>query len=378
MGWMQSLVRSLPDGDAYVFDQFKGITAVSEFDHSKKDDSHADSLAELRAELSEKAANVPDDNLPYSVWFDVDFGSLDDRKPLPPHSPPPPWSDVAELPKAPSPTGGVSWQVMDADGTREVGILCDVRSVVGRATDIALSVNGTHASGYHGEIWYERGGWWYRDLGSTNGSRVIGTDGRERKVFPGKAGGSAAEPIDIRPGERIILAATASGPAGVYPIIGLPVGAGRSAGATPLAGATPIAQAQADAGASSKNRRPRNATASAPQQAILRLVDTLENKSIPLTGGLLPFSIGRARRQSLVVPAQHASVSAAHLEILEITKKGARVRMKGKNGGLLEGAECPASNKPFIWAFGQTLTLGDPATDAPAPEFNLRLEQTSE
>lgn len=44
--------------------------------------------------------------------------------------------------------------------------------VIGRATDCALQISDPRVSGHHAEIYALSGGWWVRDLGSTNGTYV--------------------------------------------------------------------------------------------------------------------------------------------------------------------------------------------------------------
>jgi hypothetical protein len=71
-------------------------------------------------------------------------------------------------------------EIEDADGVRRV----ELRSVtqgrrygVGKGEDCDIVVNGLYTSRRHCEIWFEKGGWWVADAGSTNGIRVESASG---------------------------------------------------------------------------------------------------------------------------------------------------------------------------------------------------------
>jgi hypothetical protein len=44
------------------------------------------------------------------------------------------------------------------------------KTTIGRATGNTLRVDDPHTSASHAALWYERGQWWLRDLGSSNGT----------------------------------------------------------------------------------------------------------------------------------------------------------------------------------------------------------------
>lgn len=85
--------------------------------------------------------------------------------------------------------------MLNPEGT-ELGLLPSAKHVV---ADVDADVSRSHAL-----IWRERGTWFIRDLGSTNGTRVVsGSDGSEIQV-----GTSLTEPTPIAATDIICLGAT--------------------------------------------------------------------------------------------------------------------------------------------------------------------------
>jgi hypothetical protein len=90
---------------------------------------------------------------------------------------------------------GSMMHVLNPEGT-ELGLLPTMRHTI---TDVDSDVSRSHAV-----IWREHGVWRIRDLGSTNGTRVVsGDDGIERSV-----GTTQAESLEIAATDIICLGAT--------------------------------------------------------------------------------------------------------------------------------------------------------------------------
>jgi pSer/pThr/pTyr-binding forkhead associated (FHA) protein len=230
--------------------------------------------------------------------------------------------------------------------------------LLGTADSADVVVAGKYTSGRHGSIWFDKGCWWYRDLGSTNGSRVLRPD-QPPVVFP--ASSAKAPPpaaVELTPGCEIVFTATEEGGPADYPVLLRP--RGESAKATPQA---PSMRAPAS-GATPFNAY---STGAAPL-ARLRIADALGEREILISAGQLPFTIGRDQSQACAVPWDHKTVSGKHLVLSAFEDGGARIRMLGNNGGAL-GKQRLETGEEALWPWDESLLLGYP----PAGELEYRL-----
>lgn len=257
----------------------------------------------------------------------------------------------------------VLWQLTDGAGRRDIAMVRrEARDplVLGTSESADVVVGGKYTSSRHGAVWFDKGCWWYRDTGSTNGSRVLRPD-QEAVVFPA-AGSKAAPPaaVELTPGCRIVFTATEEGDPADYPQLERP--RGDRARATPQA---PRMRAPGTALAS--------IDAAAPEMeavARLQVSDVLGQREIAIAADQLPFSIGRDQAQSCPVPWDHKTVSGKHLQLLAIEEGGARMRMIGHNGGTLEGRRVDGGAE-MLWPWGGTAALGAPTPGE--PEYRLTL-----
>lgn len=283
-------------------------------------------------------------------------------------------------------TAAQTWQVADANGVRE-SLLAPVPAttplLLGKdPAHGTLTLAGTFVSSLHGRLWFEQGGWWYQDAGSTNGSRIDAPDG-SCHVFPARsarlpAAGQEAPPpheaVPLSPGCRIVCGTTVPAEgneqtAANYPWLQCPVAAvaGRETGREDnrRAAATPLT----------------NQPAAAVMQPVAVLLvreshDPDRPRRVPLTEAALPFRIGRSGQQSLTVPDQHRSVSGEHLVIDSIHETGAQIQILGKNG-VQSGTTIWKQGEVATWPWGQDVLLGRSTENIEArePPYLLTLER---
>ncbi|MES2940347.1 MAG: FHA domain-containing protein [Pseudomonadota bacterium] len=267
------------------------------------------------------------------------------------------WDEVRE-PASAAPDADV-WQLEDGQGARPLRLArrgAQAKWILGSGEDVDVRLDGRFTSGRHAALWFDRGTWWYEDLRSSNGSRVI-RRGREDHVFPPRAAGAAAvAAVEVGPDCAIFLAAQSDGPRSDVPKLVWGSGGTRTAPATPVA---PVNRAPAaDEGGTGTGTGLRLALDRQPD-ASLQVDDGDGSRRLPLYALTLPFHIGRALDADCCVPALHASVSAQHLEIHAIEANGVLVRIVGSNGAVLDGVQLPQDSRT-LWRWGQTLAIGEP------------------
>ncbi len=233
--------------------------------------------------------------------------------------------------------------------------------LLGTMESADVVVDGKYTSSRHGAICFDKVCWWYRDMGSTNGSRVVRPD-QPAVVFP--AGAAKAAPpaaVELTPGCEIVFTATEEGDPTDYPVLQRP----RSdrASATPQA---PSMRGPAPAAT------PLDAqSAGVEALARLRISDVLGEREVLISAGQLPFTVGRDQTQSCAVPWDHKTVSGKHLVLTAIEDAGARVKMIGNNGGSLGQAAPREAGQESLWPWNDSFLLGYPP--AGEPEYRLSL-----
>jgi len=245
----------------------------------------------------------------------------------------------------------LSIDIEDADGERRIeltSIVAGKRYAIGKGDGCDIVVNGAYASRRHCEMWFDKGGWWVVDAGSTNGIRVESVNGAIARSQQGPQGVPPSPPILLAPGAWLILSAQVQGDAREYPRLSLrPAVASETRKsrtvASPPTPVTPIAPPR---------RREAALTITARMASGVRSVDVLP--------GALPFRVGRSRNQALVIDWAHADVSGRHFEIVALDESGATIVVHGDNGVTVDGkAHGPGTQ--FKWTPGQTLLLGHDA-----------------
>ena len=207
----------------------------------------------------------------------------------------------------------------------------------------------------------EKGSWWTADCGSTNGIRVesgnVSALERRQTQASEKSDGSV---LEVEPGARVVLSASARGDPSQYPrlilrpLTAAATSAAAKATATPL---TPIALA----------RRPTNGLSLA-----VRMASGEKNVDLPKEPG--PFRVGRSRTQGLVIDWAHEGVSGHHVDIVEPDEGGARVVVHGDNGVSVAGAAY-APGSQFRWNVGETMIFGRAGQHE--PECSMTLSRRS-
>ncbi|MDG4550194.1 MAG: FHA domain-containing protein [Candidatus Contendobacter sp.] len=261
--------------------------------------------------------------------------------------------DRADLPAPSGDVAGIGgWRLHDAKGENPIPLKSppfpSQRLVLGSDPSADIAVEGSYTSGAHGWLWLDHEArWWYRDAGSTNGSRVR-RPGQRDWISPGRTGGSPAEPVELTPGAELVFAAEPNNDSRAdYPKLIVPgsggrrgtpinVGAGAATPRTPIAGGA----------------RP----ASASPVAAIRVEDVNGTRIFPVGADGLPFKVGRSSENPLPIPGAHASVSSDHLEIRAFEAGGLRVRVLGRNDASLAGKPMKKGDEA-IWGWGEALVL---------------------
>jgi hypothetical protein len=106
---------------------------------------------------------------------------------------------------APTPLAApaLSIDIEDADGERRIELTSIVegkRYAIGKGEGCDIVVNGVYASRRHCEMWFDKGGWWVVDAGSTNGIRVESVSGAIARSQQGPQGVPPSPPILLAPG----------------------------------------------------------------------------------------------------------------------------------------------------------------------------------
>ncbi|MEP6942100.1 MAG: FHA domain-containing protein [Betaproteobacteria bacterium] len=337
----KEVIAGLRNASAIDLSQFGGLNATQQADAADEEqERYADLLAELRRGAPRSVAR------PYRVlllgrWSQLDAPSPAGEQPMRrPHS--------AQTPLA---APALAIDIEDADGERRVeltSIVAGKRYAIGKGDGCDVVVNGAYASRRHCEMWFDKGGWWVVDAGSTNGIRVESVNGAVARSQQGPQGVPPSPPILLDPGAWLILSAQVRGDAREYPRLALRPAAAREkrasrSAASPPTPVTPIAPPRRHEGA---------LTITARMASGGRSVDVLP--------GALPFRVGRSRNQALVVDWAHADVSGRHFEIVALDESGAQVVVHGDNGVTVDGT-VHGPGTQFRWTPGQTLLLGNDA-----------------
>jgi hypothetical protein len=334
----KEVIAGLRNASAIDLSQFAGLNAEREAGAGQGDEErYGDLIAELASGASGGAAR------PYRVtivgrWSELgaptaSAGAKSARL------------DVSRTPLA---ARAVGFDIEDAAGARraELTMRPGHRYSVGKGEACDIVLDGTYASRRHCELWFESGGWWVADTGSTNGIRVEAASGVLAFDEANAHAVARERALALPPGARLVLAAHMQGDARQYPRLSLapveaavasrPASAPKSATATPV---TPIAPPRRRDSAWTITVRMASGT-----------------RSVDVDPDALPFRVGRSRKQALVIDWAHAEVSGHHFEIVAIDDAGARVAVHGDNGVVVNGiAYGPGAE--FRWKAGETLEL---------------------
>ena len=358
----REVIAGLPNASAIDLSQFAGLDIAGPTSPAGRDEAqpYAELLAALRDAPDAADASAFEVTLA-GRWYEAEAASLRAE----PASSPTAGAPALGQPAAGSagmatPVAGraVELRIEDAAGTRHAvlpSVIPGRRYSIGKDPGCDVVVDGTYASRRHCEIWLDDGRWWLGDTGSTNGTRVesdgrvLGRSGAQADASGADArGGSGASAVlELPAAARIVLSARGQGAASAYPQLSLlqpataslrtPLAPGMETPRTPI---TPIA-------------RPAQA-----KPALSLLARTAEGDlRLTVEADRLPFSVGRSRSRSLVVPSAHAGVSGHHLDIVSIDAQGAVVEVHGDNGVIL-GSHRHGPGARLQWASGQTMELG--------------------
>jgi pSer/pThr/pTyr-binding forkhead associated (FHA) protein len=342
----REVIAGLPNAGALDLSQFAGLNAGHDEPPDEEDD-YSELLAELRRS----------DPAPSSRPFEVSLiGRWSDRGTASAAT-----SAALDALRTPLADSAIAIRIEDAGGSRQVtlaSVLPGRRYVIGKEEGCDVVVDGLYASRRHCEIWLERGAWWVTDAGSTNGIRVERASNVLGRSGADKALGAAAV-VEIAAGARIVLSAYAEGSPTHYPRLTLDVRHDASLAATPIAPAralratpsTPILATQ-------------------PAQFTLSAQMASGERTVELRASALPVSIGRSRKETLVIDWAHEGVSGHHLEISAIDESGVTVEIYGDNGVSI-GATSYSQGAHLTWSPGEAMILGRPAGREPECRLTL-------
>lgn len=196
---LERLLANVPHGECFDFSAFGGLEPVALPTHSMANSATKDLLNEIQGDFGESHDYKvslrwePITRQPAARAGVATEKRFDNEK------------------SAPSASGGesIQWMMVDAQGERVVYVVRrgpENPMRVGKDDNADMRIDGLLTSGKHGEIWWERGSWMYRDLGSTNGSRIV-RPGKPDEVFPSRKDQKGArEPVEITPGTRLFFA----------------------------------------------------------------------------------------------------------------------------------------------------------------------------
>jgi FHA domain len=344
---LREVIAGLPNAGALDLSQFAGLNAGHDDEPESDEDDYSELLAELRS------ADPAPGSRPFEVnligrWSDTGTASAVTSAGL----------DALRTPLAGS---AIPIRIEDAGGSRQMtlpSIVPGRRYVIGKEEGCDVVVDGLYASRRHCEIWLERGAWRVTDAGSTNGirvergSNVLGRSGAD------KVSGAAAV-VEIVPGARIVLSAHAEGSPAHYPRVTLDLKHDAAFAPTPIAPGPAL-----------------SATPSTPilaaQPALFRLSAQMASgeRTIELRESALPVSIGRSRKETLVIDWAHEGVSGHHMEISAIDENGVTVEVYGDNGVSI-GATSYPQGAHLAWSPGEAMILGRPSGREPECRLTL-------
>ena len=340
----KEVIAGLRNASAIDLSQFAGLNAAQQDDGtSEEEQRYGELLTELRRGSPQSVAR------PYRVTLLGRWSQLDAPLAASDRGSPRPQST-----RTPIVVQAFAIEIEDADGVRRV----ELRSVtqgrrygVGKGEDCDIVVDGLYTSRRHCEIWFDKGGWWVADAGSTNGIRVESASGVIARGHQGAHGAARLAAIELPTGAWLVLSEHTQGEPRQYPRISLhpaiAVEAAKPASeATQQTPVTPIAPARRREGALTITAR----TASGV-------------RAVEIPPGALPFRVGRSRNQSLVIDWTHADVSGRHFEIVALDESGAQIVVHGDNGVTVDGTSHGPGTQ-FKWKLGETLVLGGGAGQA--------------
>src|SRR6202140_1378603 len=193
--------------------------------------SYGEPLAELRRGLPQTVAR------PYRVTLLGRWSQLD--APSPASDRGSPRAQNAQTPIVAQP---FAIEIEDAGGIRHV----ELRSVtqgrrysVGKGEDCDIVVDGLYTSRRHCEIWFDKGGWWVADAGSTNGIRVESASGVIARGHQGAHGAARLPAIELPTGAWLVLSEHTQGEPRQYPRLSLHPAVDVEAGVKPASEASP-------------------------------------------------------------------------------------------------------------------------------------------
>jgi hypothetical protein len=339
---LREVIAGLPNAGALDLSQFVGLDAGRDGDATNGEDDYSELLAELRSA----------DQAPAPRAFEV---ALIGR-----------WSEMSSASAtsgaADALTAGsaVTLRIEDAGGSRQ-STLSSVpgrRYVIGKDESCDVVVDGLYASRRHCELWFERGAWRVTDAGSTNGVRVErGADVLGRSNADKGLRTPAA--VEIPSGARIVLSANAEGGPAHYPRVSLELKQEPAVAATPIA---PVPALRATPSTPIFGTHAAQFTVSAQMASGERILE--------LRASALPVSIGRSRKETLVIDWAHAGVSGHHMEISAIDENGVTVEVYGDNGVSI-GATAYPQGAHLHWAPGEAMVLGRPGGHEPECRLTL-------
>jgi hypothetical protein len=220
-------------------------------------------------------------------------------------------------------------------------------------------VNGLYTSRRHCEIWFDKGGWWVADAGSTNGVRVESGSGVIARGHQGAHGAARLPAIELPTGAALVLAEHTQGEPRQYPRLSL----------------HPAVAVEARAKAASEASPPTPVTPIAPtrrREGALTITARMASgtRTVEIPPGALPFRVGRSRNQALVIDWTHADVSGRHFEIVALDESGAQIVVHGDNGVTVDGIS-HGPGAQFRWKLGETLLLASGAGQASSCTLTL-------
>jgi len=350
----KEVIAGLRNASAIDLSQFAGLNAAQQDDGtSEEEQRYGELLAELRRGSPQSVAR------PYRVMLLGRWSQLD--APLPPIDRGSPRPQSAQTPIVAQP-----FEIEDAGGVRHVelrSVMPGRRYGVGKGEDCDIVVNGLYTSRRHCEIWFDKGGWWVADAGSTNGIRVESASGVIARGPQGARGAARLPAIELPTGAWLVLSEHTQGEPRQYPRLSLHPAVDVEAGAKPASEASPPTPVTPIA---PTRRREGALTITARMASGIRTVE------IPL--GALPFRVGRSRNQALVIDWTHADVSGRHFEIVALDEWGAQIVVHGDNGVTVDGTS-HGPGAQFKWKLGETLGLGGGA--GPASSCTLTLSRST-
>ena len=335
----REVIGRLPNAAVIDLAQFAGLSDLEAGERGHDDGEYRELLAALRTSPAQPIAR------PYEVSVIGRWSEGDAVAAAPAHA------RRLDTPATPLAGRRCEFEIVDGAGSRRAlldAVVPGRRYIVGKDEGSDLRVDGTYTSRRHAEIWLEGDAWFVADAGSTNGLRAERTDASGTARVVGSAASSAATPLRVDAGTRIVLSARAEGPASDYPSIALaPVRAAAMATtpATPIAAAAPKTPLTA---VLAPRSGPRFSVAAAQASG---------TRVHALGGAALPFTIGRSRDQAVTIDRRHPGVSGQHVTIDALDDAGATGIVLGDNGIVVDGV-ARGPGERFSWQPGQTMVLG--------------------